>query len=153
MSLITENTLRRAFSDDGIRKGTLHGSSAIAMHGAEFSSPGGIKDLIFSMLTFGIYVGVKSAMMERKREAVERALQDLKAGLSSRNPGVDVVAIQVEGKTLEVRECTFGLQITYGDKVVSVHSDMNFEYLEKLLSREAVQRDSDCYDGKAVFPV
>ncbi|MFM0515107.1 hypothetical protein [Paraburkholderia sp. RL17-373-BIF-A] len=64
---------------------------------------GGAKDLILSILTFGIYAWVKSSKMDETREVAEKAIGDL-CLMSQAAALVKSVDVMVEGKVLHVEE-------------------------------------------------
>ncbi|MFM0514918.1 hypothetical protein [Paraburkholderia sp. RL17-373-BIF-A] len=100
MSLITLNTLVRAFGDGSAQDIQ---SANIAMRGAKFRGADSIKDLILSMLTFGIYSFVKSSIIEQKRATIEVALQELRTQMEM-DPGEQAYSVEVDGKTLDITQ-------------------------------------------------
>ncbi|MFM0515442.1 hypothetical protein [Paraburkholderia sp. RL17-373-BIF-A] len=129
-SLITGSTIARAFGG-GIK------SANVAMRGATFGNAGGAKDLILSMLTFGIYALVKSSAMEKKGAAVEKALVDLYSYMEN-HPHDKSISACVDGKWLSINEYNGSLEFYFDGRQCAVPCDLNFRQL-KLVLEEAVK--------------
>ncbi|MFM0515284.1 hypothetical protein, partial [Paraburkholderia sp. RL17-373-BIF-A] len=115
-STITRNTLARAFSGD-VR------ITNIPLSGARFGGAGGIKDLIFSMLTFGIYAIVKSSAMEQKQAAVKQVMKDIYTQIDL-YPDANSFSVQIGDKKMEINKINYidppFLQICFDNQIVDV---------------------------------
>ncbi|MFM0515472.1 hypothetical protein [Paraburkholderia sp. RL17-373-BIF-A] len=127
---VTGSTIHRALSSD---------SAGCIDRAGNYGNPGGLKDLILSMLTFGIYAIVKTSKMEQKREAIEEVVRDLTAKLTmASTTGASSIATKVEGKDLLIEEKTGKspyLDVYYGGKLCS-RLPGNFADLNGRLSKE-----------------
>ncbi|MBC8643057.1 hypothetical protein IAG25_40850 [Caballeronia sp. EK] len=62
-----------------------------------FGNPGGIKDLVLSMLTFGIYAIAKLSVIKQKERAAEEAIRGLHDAFQNlrANPSIDFTQVNV----------------------------------------------------------
>ncbi|MFM0515264.1 hypothetical protein, partial [Paraburkholderia sp. RL17-373-BIF-A] len=154
MSMVTSSTLKRAFVGDGYD--VSNPKSNMAMDGATYGNAGGFKDLLFSILTFGIYSFVKSGKMDQKRAAIEVAIRDLHQQIESK-ARVGHVSVKVDGKMLSISEVSFAgnidLHIMFDDEKVGVIQNTDLKSFQKNLAAEVgpvpkLYDDSkDVYDG------
>ncbi|MBC8643010.1 hypothetical protein IAG25_40450 [Caballeronia sp. EK] len=96
------NTLSRAFGDSSLHYDRLT-TRRIAAEGSHFGSAGGVKDLILSMLTFGIYGFVKAAEMQKKHDAISRLVVNLYRQAES-NLNETTIFTRVDGEELVVSD-------------------------------------------------
>ncbi|MBC8642791.1 hypothetical protein IAG25_39035 [Caballeronia sp. EK] len=113
-TLITPRVLTKAFAPE--RKTDIHRTNQSGMllyarapaagdivrRGSGFSKPVGLKDLILSVLTFGIYCWVKLATQERRAEELKALISALHVKAKACQPGDEFIEEDVGGKTLKI---------------------------------------------------
>ncbi|MBC8643011.1 hypothetical protein IAG25_40460 [Caballeronia sp. EK] len=128
MSLVTGRTIVRALS--GIQNAETRDvsrSSHMAKRGASYADAGGIRDLLLSMLTFGIYGLVKAVNIDKKGAAIDQALKDLWHEMAKKAPEqFQEVELQIGDKRLTIAEVRnlaggdFDLKVSFDGRVVVI---------------------------------
>ncbi|MFM0515188.1 hypothetical protein [Paraburkholderia sp. RL17-373-BIF-A] len=112
--------------------------SNMVKDGASYGNVGGARDLLLSIITFGIYALAKSSKMDQKRAAVEAAIIGLSNQLPTDGP---IIFTRVEGKVLSITENInkdggTDLVIAYHGKNVGLIQNTKFTAFKEQLEAE-----------------
>ncbi|MFM0515131.1 hypothetical protein [Paraburkholderia sp. RL17-373-BIF-A] len=99
---ITSSTISRAFLN-GSFVGGADSCNGMVAKSASYGNPNGIREIILSIVTVGIYSLVKASEMERKAREMEQAIKDLNRQIGE-NPDCYYAKVCVDGKSLEIEE-------------------------------------------------
>ncbi|MFM0515189.1 hypothetical protein [Paraburkholderia sp. RL17-373-BIF-A] len=102
-NLITRNTFSRIFENYPKKNDSEDiASSEFVARGMNSGGVGDIKDLLLSLLTFGIYCFIKTDLLEKKKAAIEQALIDVHSKLN-KFPDENV-SVEVDGNILRIEQ-------------------------------------------------
>ncbi|MBC8642929.1 hypothetical protein IAG25_39840 [Caballeronia sp. EK] len=109
---VSASTFSRAFDSQRLRADITDGNPKIVHRAKSFGNPGGIKDLVLSILTFGVYALAKLSIMEEKERVAEKAVKELceavKSRCEARGPGTGPVGVSCERDELSVEQVLSG---------------------------------------------
>ncbi|MBC8643050.1 hypothetical protein IAG25_40790 [Caballeronia sp. EK] len=105
MTSVTNRTVARALS--GIESGNSSRNPTIILQGKNFGNKGWgvVKDIILSMITFGIYAVVKNSKMDQKSTDLEAVVRELHQQMTLMGDQQTAVGVSLkDGRTLSVIE-------------------------------------------------
>ncbi|MFM0515338.1 hypothetical protein [Paraburkholderia sp. RL17-373-BIF-A] len=144
---VTFSTISRSFLN-GASVSNAGNCSGIVAKAAAYGNPNDFREILFSILTCGIYALVKSSQMDSKARDVERAIKDLHREISE-NANCQYVKVMVDGKPLEITQLHHGcepfLVINFDSKTVGRLDNTDFSSFKRCLEREIEKANKPVY--------
>ncbi|MBC8643059.1 hypothetical protein IAG25_40860 [Caballeronia sp. EK] len=139
MTSVTNRTIARAVS--GIENLEDWQSPNMILHGKNFGNKGWgvVKDIVLSMITFGIYAAVKSSRMDEKSADLEAGLRGLQKMIDNMGERQNDVQVVLKGNIpLRLEESASGedLKIYLGTIECVTINGMTIKDFKKHLDRE-----------------